>query len=73
MRIKYIGHRPREIAGPRRLIVKPGEVFEVGDKLGESLLRQKRRFQPATESKPKTAPKAKTPEPDTKESNDGNA
>lgn len=69
MRIKYIGARPREIAGPRRLVVQPGEVFEVGDKLGASLLRQKRRFQPVAEPKPKPEPKVK----DTKESSDGNA
>lgn len=77
MRIKYIGNRPREIAGPRRLVVQPGEVFEVGDTLGRSLLRQRRRFQPAPKPKaePKTAPKATAePEPDsTKENSDGNA
>lgn len=72
MRIKYIGRRPREIAGPRRLIVQPGEVFEVGDALGNALLRQTRRYQPVAEPKPKTAPKVK-PETDTKEHSDGNA
>jgi hypothetical protein len=62
MRIKYIGNRPREIAGPRRLTVKPGDVFEVGDTLGKSLLRQRRRFEPAAAPKPKVEPKPK-PEP----------
>lgn len=79
VRIKYIGSRPREIAGPRRLVVQPGEVFEVGDALGRSLLRQRRKFQSAPDPKPKaepkTAPKATAePEPDsTKENSDGNA
>lgn len=75
MRIRYIGNRPREIAGPRRLVVQPGEVFEVGDTLGRSLLRQRRKFEPAP--KPKAEPKPKVtaePGPDsTKESSDGNA
>lgn len=73
MRIKYIGARPREIAGPRRLVVQPGEVFEVGHTLGKSLLRQTRRFQPVAAPKPKTEPKVKAPERDTKEHSDGNA
>lgn len=45
MRIKYIGTRPREIAGRRVLVVKPGEVFEVGEALGASLLQQERKFE----------------------------
>lgn len=79
MKIKYVGRRPREIAGPRRLVVQPGEVFEVGDTLGRSLLRQWRRFQPVADPKPKAEPKttkaATEPGPpdSVKESSDGNA
>lgn len=71
MRIKYIGNRPREIAGPRRLVVKPGEVVEVGDTLGKSLIQQERRFQPVADSlpKPKPEPKAKM-EPESTKEND---
>lgn len=44
MKIKYIGNRRREIATARGIVVEPGEVFEVGEKLGASLLRQRRKF-----------------------------
>lgn len=54
MKIQFVGIRPREVVTPGRSItVTPGQVFEVGETLGRSLLDQKRLFRPAP-PEPKT-------------------
>lgn len=49
MNLRYKGNRPRVIAPVRgrEIHVEPGEVFEVGEALGASLLEQARLFEPA--------------------------
>lgn len=52
MKIKYRGKRPRDIAARGRDIhVEPGDVIEVDDQLGRSLLRQPAHFETAAEPK----------------------
>ncbi len=51
MRIQYTGSRRREITSGRPITVEPGQVFEVGDTLGNSLVQQIRRFRPAPAEK----------------------
>lgn len=59
MKIEYIGHRRREIAAPGRSItVGPGDVVDVGEQLGRSLLAQARLFRAAPTVTSRTKPEA---------------
>lgn len=57
MRIRYIGRRPREVSPVRgrEFHIEPGEVVEVDDVVGESLLLQPVWFE---QEKPKSTSKA---------------
>lgn len=66
MKIRFVGARPREVAGRRPFTVQPGGEYEVPDRLGAALCEQKW-FEPVTEpAKPKpsaTSSKAKESTP----------
>lgn len=57
MKIRFVGHRARELAVGGGRTMKPGEVFEVSDVLGRRLLEQPRWYEAVDEKPTKTAAK----------------
>lgn len=51
MKIRFIGHRPRELALGGGRTLQPGEEFEVGDALAKRLLEQPVWFEAVYEKK----------------------
>lgn len=62
MKIRYVGRRPRDVVpgtGAKPFSVRPGDVIDVDDATGRSLLAQPVWFQSLIEDRPKPKPPEK--------------
>lgn len=57
MKIRFVGHRPRELAVGGGRTMQPGEEFEVPDALGRRLLEQPRWYEAVEQQKKTSAAK----------------
>lgn len=62
MKIRFNGHRPRELAVGGGRTLQPGQEFEVPDQLGRRLLEQVRWYEPVKEKTSAAKPSAKDEE-----------